>query len=52
MKISLITIDKVPDPTYYIGIGIGFENDDRGYFVGIIIALLLWNIRIGFNKNY
>ena len=52
MKIRLVTIDKIIDPTYYIGIGTGFEYDDHGYFVGIIVAFFPWTIRIGINKNY
>ena len=47
MKTTLIEIHKDPDQVYYLGLGIGFEKDKYGYFVGILIAFLSWTIRIG-----
>ena len=51
MKTSLITVDRNNDPTYYIGMGIGFEYDEYGSFFGIIIAFLYWTIRIGIDRS-
>ena len=52
MKTRLIRIDRSIEETYYIGVGIGYETDgDYGWFVGIIIAFLHWNIRIGIDRE-
>ena len=52
MKTRLIRIDGSVEETYYIGIGIGYETDgDYGWFAGIIIAFLHWNIRIGIDRE-
>ena len=44
---SLISIDKPWEDCYYLGIGLGFENDSDGFFIGLVIAFIYWNIRIG-----
>lgn len=51
MKTRLITISRNTDQIYYIGIGIGFEYDKYGYFVGVIAAFLCWTIRVGFDRG-
>ena len=51
MKTTLIGIDKPWKGCYYLGLGLGFENDKEGFFVGIVIAFLAWNIRIGIDRE-
>ena len=50
MKTRLIQIDRPWIDSYYLGIGIGYEKDDE-FFVGIVIAFFVWNIRIGIDRS-
>ena len=51
MKTTLIQIDRPWMDSYYLGIGIGYEKDSDEFFVGIVIAFFVWNIRIGIDRS-